>query len=76
MLFVLYRMVSPPAGQVDLVSLSLSWGIWLALLSTVAIVAGGILASLRPELGRSRPGATGRRSDSERHVRLGTVRAP
>lgn len=45
MLFVLYRMVSPPAGQVDLVSLSLSWGIWLALLSTVAIVAGGILAS-------------------------------
>ena len=44
MLFVLYRMVSPPAGQADLVSLSLSWGIWLALLSAVAIVAGGILA--------------------------------
>jgi hypothetical protein len=43
-LFVLYRMVTPPGGQTDLVSLSLSWGIWLALLSTAAIVAGGFLA--------------------------------
>jgi hypothetical protein len=44
-LFVLYRMISPPGAQVDLVSLSLSWGIWLALLSAAAIVAGGILAT-------------------------------
>jgi hypothetical protein len=44
-LFVLYRMISPPGAQTDLVSLSLSWGIWLALLSAAAIVAGGLLAS-------------------------------
>ena len=43
-LCVLYRMVSPPGGQIDLVSLSLSWGIWLALLSAAAIVGGGLLA--------------------------------
>ncbi|MGB6500896.1 MAG: hypothetical protein WBG19_05815 [Thermoplasmata archaeon] len=45
LLFVLYRMISPPGAQVDLVSLSLGWGIWLALLSAAAIVAGGILAT-------------------------------
>jgi hypothetical protein len=44
-LFVLYRMISPPGGQVDLVSLSLSWGIWLALLSAAAIVVGGLLST-------------------------------
>lgn len=44
-LFVLYRMISPPGGQVDLVSLSLRWGIWLALLSAAAIVVGGILST-------------------------------
>jgi hypothetical protein len=44
-LFVLYRMFSRPGGQTDLVSLSLSWGIWLALLSAVAIVVGGFLAT-------------------------------
>lgn len=44
-LFVLYRMISPPGAQVDLVSLSLSWGIWLALLSAAAIVVGGILST-------------------------------
>jgi hypothetical protein len=43
-LFVLYRMVTPPGAQVDLVSLSLSWGIWLALLSAAAIAAGGFLS--------------------------------
>jgi hypothetical protein len=43
-LFVLYRMITPPGGQIDLISLSLSWGIWLALLSTAAIVGGGLLA--------------------------------
>jgi hypothetical protein len=44
-LFVLYRMISPPGAQVDLVSLSLNWGIWLALLSAAAIVVGGLLAT-------------------------------
>jgi hypothetical protein len=42
-LFVLFRMLSPPAARENLVSLSLSWGIWLALLGAAAIVAGGIL---------------------------------
>ena len=49
-LFVLYRMVTPPGAQTDLVSLSLGWGIWLALLSAAAIVAGGLLSTS----GRSR----------------------
>jgi len=44
-LFVLYRMLTPPGAQTDLVSLSLSWGIWLSLLSTGAITAGGFLAA-------------------------------
>jgi hypothetical protein len=43
-LFVLYRMLSRPGAQTDLVSLSLSWGIWLALLGAAAIVAGGFVA--------------------------------
>jgi len=47
-LLVLYRMLSPPGGATDLVSLSLSWGSWLALLSAAAIVAGGILAASTP----------------------------
>jgi hypothetical protein len=44
-LFVLYRMLIPPGAQADLVSLSLGWGIWLALLSAAAIVGGGVLAA-------------------------------
>jgi hypothetical protein len=48
-LFVLYRMLVRPAAQMNLVSLSLSWGVWLALLGAAAIVAGGFLAgSVRP----------------------------
>jgi hypothetical protein len=43
-LFVLFRMLERPAAQTDLVSLSLGWGIWLALLGAAAIVAGGLLA--------------------------------
>ena len=42
--FVLFRMLSPPGVQTQLVSLSLSWGSWLALLSAAAIVGGGLLA--------------------------------
>ncbi len=44
-LFVLYRMLTSPGAQTDLVSLSLSWGIWLALLSAAAIVVGGFLSA-------------------------------
>lgn len=44
-LLVLYRMLAPPGPQGGLFSLSLGWGIWLALLSAAAIVAGGLLAS-------------------------------
>jgi len=44
-LCVLFRMVTRPGVQSGLVSLSLSWGVWLALLSTAAIVAGGLLSA-------------------------------
>jgi len=44
-LFVLYRMLTPPGAQTDLVSLSLSWGVWLALLSAAAIIVGGFVAA-------------------------------
>lgn len=44
-LFVLYRMLNPPGAQTELISLSLHWGIWLALLSTAAIIGGGFLAA-------------------------------
>jgi hypothetical protein len=44
-LFVLYRMLVPPGARAaGLVSLSLTWGIWLALLGAAAIVAGGLVA--------------------------------
>jgi hypothetical protein len=44
-LLVLFRMLSPPGAETGLVSLSLSWGIWLALLSAAAIVGGGLLSA-------------------------------
>ncbi len=44
-LFVLYRMLKPPGAETDLVSLSLNWGIWLALLSAGAIVVGGLVSA-------------------------------
>jgi hypothetical protein len=47
-LCVLFRMLSPPGAQTDLVSLSLSWGIWLAVLSAATIVAGGLMATTSP----------------------------
>jgi hypothetical protein len=48
-LFVLYRMLERPGIETDLVSLTLAWGIWVALLGAAAIVAGGLLsASARP----------------------------
>ncbi len=44
-LFVLYRMLTPPFVQTNLLSLSLSWGIWLAFLSAAAIAFGGFLSA-------------------------------
>ena len=41
-LCVLYRMVELPLPQEAFVSLSLGWGVWLALVSSVAIVVGGL----------------------------------
>jgi hypothetical protein len=40
-LCVLFRMLDKPAPQEEVFSLSLSWGIWLALGSSVAILVGG-----------------------------------
>jgi hypothetical protein len=44
-LCVLFRMLARPGAQTDFVSLSLSWGIWLALLGAAAIVAGGLFSA-------------------------------
>jgi hypothetical protein len=41
-LCVLFRMLSPPEAQTNLLSLSLSWGVWLALGGAAAIVVGGL----------------------------------
>jgi hypothetical protein len=41
-LCVLFRIVDPPARQQAFFSLSLGWGIWLALAGSLAIVAGGL----------------------------------
>ncbi len=43
LLFVLYRMVDRPDAAARYFSLYLSWGVWLALLGGLAIVAGGLL---------------------------------
>jgi hypothetical protein len=45
-LFVLFRMVSPPGTDSGLISLSLGWGTWVALLATAGIVGGGLWDSL------------------------------
>jgi hypothetical protein len=41
---VLFRMVARPVAQEEMLSLSLAWGVWLALASSVAIVAGGLIS--------------------------------
>jgi hypothetical protein len=40
---VLFRMVARPIAQEEMLSLSLAWGAWLALASSLAIVAGGFM---------------------------------
>lgn len=52
---VLFRMLWRPHGPLNFISLSLSWGSWLALLSAGLIVIGGFIAgSARTDL-RRRP---------------------
>ena len=41
-LCVLFRMFSPPSGHTNLISLSPSWGAWLALAAAAAIAGGGL----------------------------------
>ena len=52
---VLFRIVDPPAPAEGLLSLSLSSGIWVALASSVAILAGGLWSGRA-----SHPGGSGR----------------
>jgi hypothetical protein len=42
-LLVLYRMVDPPGTRLGAYSLSLGWGAWLALISSAAVVVGGLI---------------------------------
>jgi len=41
-LCVLFRMIARPAAEEEVLSLSLSWGSWLALGSSLAIIVGGL----------------------------------
>jgi hypothetical protein len=45
---VVYRMVRPPSPAGELVALSLREGAWLALLGSLAILAGGLWPRARP----------------------------
>lgn len=44
-LCILYRMLSPPGTDTGLISMSLSWGSWLALVAAIAIVGGALWTS-------------------------------
>jgi uncharacterized membrane protein (Fun14 family) len=44
-LCVLFRMLSPPGTDGGLISLSLSWGSWLAFAAAAAIIGGGLWSS-------------------------------
>jgi hypothetical protein len=44
-LLVLYRMINRPGTPFAAYSISLGWGAWLALFSSVAIVVGGLIGS-------------------------------
>jgi hypothetical protein len=50
---VLFRMVERPTPLEEVFSLSLGWGIWLALASSVAIVAGSLWPTLASSPNRS-----------------------
>jgi hypothetical protein len=44
-LCVMFRMLELPGAQQEFISLGLSWGIWLALASSIAILVGGLWPS-------------------------------
>jgi hypothetical protein len=50
---VLFRMVERPTPLQEVFSLSLSWGIWLALASSAAVVIGGLWPALTSSPNRS-----------------------
>ncbi len=50
---VLFRMIERPALLGEVFSLSLRWGIWLALASSVAVVVGSLWPTLRSSPNRS-----------------------
>lgn len=50
---VLFRMVERPTPLEEIFSLSLSWGIWLALAGSVAIVTGSLWSTLTSSPNRS-----------------------
>ncbi len=52
---VLFRMLFRPGAEANAIALSLSWGIWLALLSAGAIVGGGLTAGNARTIMRARP---------------------
>ena len=54
-LCVLFRMLSPPGTDTGLVSLSLSWGSWLALIAAAAIVGGALWRPSADQSGQHDP---------------------
>jgi hypothetical protein len=52
---VFFRMLYRPHGGVNFISLSLSWGIWLAFASAGVVVAGGLIAGTLKTDWRRRP---------------------
>jgi hypothetical protein len=52
-LISLFRMLWPPGASVGFVTLSPLWGIWLALVSAAAVLAGGLMAGSDRSLRRS-----------------------
>jgi hypothetical protein len=67
-LLVVYRMVDRPGTLLHLYSLSLAWGAWLTLISSVAIVVGGLIgwANDPPRLSRTVAHAAGQAKGNER----------
>lgn len=55
-LCVLFRMIDPPAPQEGTFTMSLAWGIWVALISAVAIIFGDVWS--RRNAGTESSGAT------------------
>ena len=53
-LCVLFRMLSAPGTRTDLISLSLSWGSWVALGAAAAIIGGALWTPLAGQRDRSR----------------------